>query len=373
MAKERKAYKEWFDVDAAQALGAQIESVMPSFERRTFIDLVLPGLDQLEFSDRVQRFSDSLRACLPQDYEEAVSVLVSSLPAPLSDCRSVSEGWLQWPVGRFIADHGLAHFEVSMDAMVALTQRLSSEFAVRPFIVRYPERTLDALTTLTAHGSPHVRRWCSEGSRPRLPWGVRIRSLMEDPSPTFGILHALVDDPEPYVRRSVANHVNDVAKDHPKAAVSLCEGWLQGATPHRRWVTRHGLRSLLKAGDTSALRLMGYGEPRAVEASLRLREAWVRVGDGVGLTAVVRNACERSQDLMVDYVVEYVRLGDRRSAHVFKWTTLTVAPRESVTLTKRHPMKRTTVRTLYAGEHRITLQINGVPMAEARFSLVCDG
>ena len=148
-----------------------------------------------------------------------------------------------------------------MTAMIELTQRFSSEYAVRPFVERYPEATFKRLLALTDDPSPHVRRWCSEGTRPRLPWGAKLHHLVADPSPIWPILEALKDDDELYVRRSVANNLNDIGKDHAALVVERCQAWLEDGNAQRDWTVKHGLRSLVKDGDPGALAVMGYGPP----------------------------------------------------------------------------------------------------------------
>lgn len=163
----------------------------------------------------------------------------------------------------FVATYGLdpAHnggrdpFEVSMQAQYELTRRFSAEFSMRPFLIKWPNRTLARLQQWTCDRDPHVRRLCSEGTRPRLPWAVRIPAFIKDPRPTFPILEALMDDEELYVRRSVANHLGDIAKSHPQLAFDLCERWLKGASAERKWLIRHALRHPAKKGVKSAVRL----------------------------------------------------------------------------------------------------------------------
>ncbi|PON16401.1 DNA alkylation repair protein [Candidatus Entotheonella serta] len=329
-----------------------------------------PFKDWLEFAGRVQQFSDALAATLPQSVPKALAVLIESLPPPLPDCEAVTDGWLQWPVGQFIADHGLDHVEASMKAMIELTQRFTSEYAVRPFVERYPEVTFARLLALTDHPSPHVRRWCSEGARPRLPWGKKLQRLVADPSPIWPILESLKDDDELYVRRSVANNLNDIAKDHAALVVQRCGAWSEDGNERRDWVIKHGLRSLIKAGDAGALAVIGFGPPQGVTAILSIQPEQIAIGGEIALSAQLETTSRQAQALIVDYAVHYVRQGGKTSDKVFKWTTLQLPARERVTLDKRHSMKATTVRALYPGVHQADLQINGVRVAEGHFRLI---
>ncbi len=368
MTEKRKLFKDWFDRDAAKSLAKQVASAYPKFDQKAFVRSATRGLSELEFHARVKHFSHALAAGLPP-VPEALQILVQSLPDPLPDCEAVTDGWLLWPVGHYIGEHGLEYYSESMHAMTELTMRFSAEFPIRAFIEKYPERTMDDLLKLTSHPNPHVRRWCSEGCRPRLPWGRKLRALVSDPAPIWPILEALKDDPELYVRRSVANNLNDIAKDHPQEVVRRCGGWLKNAPSEREWVVRHGLRSLIKQGDPTALDLLGYGKPECISGKLQLNSVSIGIGQSVELSAAIRNTGKRKALLMVDYAVHYVRKGGKSSVKVFKWKTVELAAGEEQILKKSHAMKQTTVRALYPGKHRIELQVNGVRMGLAVFEL----
>lgn len=365
-----KTFKSYFDAGAAHALASQVAAAWPHFDQARFVALATRSLEAKAFAARVTQFSEALAATLPEDRSEALRILSASLPPTLPDCEGVTDGWLQWPVGQFIADHGLPHFEVAMEAMVALTQRFSSEFAVRPFVEQQPEATFARLQALSTHPSPHVRRWCSEGVRPRLPWGRRLQALVRDPAPIWPLLEALKDDPERYVQRSVANCLNDIAKDHPEAVVAACERWSVAAPAARAWVIKHALRSLLKDGHPKALALLGFAAPKHMDATLRLSASHVAIGERVTLKAVLRNRAMAPQPLMVDYVVAFLRKAGTHSEKVFKWKQLTLAPGAELSLEKHHPFRLTSIRALYPGAHRVALQLNGQRVAEAALTLL---
>lgn len=367
--EERKAFKDWFDRDAAKALAGQIGAVQPGFDHRKFITLACKDLAKLEFAGRVRQFASAMRATLPASVPDALKTLTQSLPPVLPGCDEVTNGWLQWPVGQFIAEHGLPHFEESMTAMIELTQRFSSEFAVRPFVDELPDRTFARLHKLARHPSPHVRRWCSEGCRPRLPWGAKLRSLVADPSPIWPILETLKNDPEPYVRRSVANNLNDIAKDHPDLVIARCEQWAALGDSKVDRTIRHGLRTLIKRGDPRALAILGFGPPDNLRAILKTSPSEIVVGESVEMSAVLENASSKPRRIAIDYAVHYPRKSGKTSAKVFKWKTLELPASGRTTLKKKHPMKRTTIRALYPGAHRIELQINGIMLAESSFNL----
>lgn len=205
-----------------------------------------------------------LRRHLPPAYDDAIAILTRSLTPVLSRTEGLGLAvFFYLPHISFIALYGLDpadncgrdSFETSMAAQYELTRRFSAEFSMRPFLIQWPERTLARLLEWTRDPDPHVRRLCSEGTRPRLPWAIRIPALIRDLRPVIPILEALRDDPEEYVRRSVANHLGDIAKDHPELAFEICERWVSGASEDRKWLIRHAVRHPAKKGVPEALRL----------------------------------------------------------------------------------------------------------------------
>jgi len=253
--------------------------------------------------------------------------------------------------------------------MTELTRRFSAEFAVRPFVEKYPEKTVSRLLELTNHECPHVRRWCSEGTRTRLPWGRKLNHLIENPTPIWPILEALKDDPELYVRRSVANSLNDLTKDHPRPVLLRVKQWSKTASDERQWLINHALRGLIKQGDSAALAVCGYSKPNQIDAGFELSPKKISVGDNVRLKATLRNNSKKSQSLLVDYVVHYVRKASASGEKVFKWKKLSLGPGEVFQIEKNHPMRETTIRALYPGIHKVELQVNGFRVGKDQFRL----
>ena len=368
--REHKRYKDWFNEEAAQAWARQVSSVYSQFDSELFVRIVTRGLGRLEFKQRVLRFARALRETLPQDIPDAMGVLVECFPEPLPDCDSPNDGWLQWPAGEFIALYGLEHPEDSLEAMEVLTQVFTAEFAVRPFVARYPEQTLAHLLSLVEHPSPHVRRWCSEGLRPRLPWGRVLRHLVEDPGPIFPVLETLKDDPELYVRRSVANNLNDISKDHPELLLDLCRQWLKGASEERRWGIKHALRTLTRQGHPGALALQGFGPVgRSIGVALELSSRTLVMGEEIVLTATLSNSGKKALRLQLDYVLHLVRRRGKMNEKVFKWKSLELGPGEALKLTRNHRLEPNTQRRLYPGTHAVEVQLNGERFGRSEFHL----
>jgi 3-methyladenine DNA glycosylase AlkC len=252
------------DVEAVECLAHNISTVQRAFDVTAFRQSALTGIEPLSILQRGQHLAGALRRHLPSRYDRAVNILVRSLTPPLSATDDLGLGvFFYLPHVCFVGIYGTdpAHnggrdpFEVSMTAQYELTKRFSAEFSIRHFLVRWPERTLERLMQWTRDPDPHVRRLCSEGTRPRLPWAMGLTAFIEDPTPVLPILEALKDDPDLYVRRSVANHLGDIAKDHPERVFEICERWLDGASVDRKWLIRHAVRHPAKKGVPAALRL----------------------------------------------------------------------------------------------------------------------
>jgi len=252
------------DRSAIDCLAHNLSLAHASFDARAFRRTASKDLEPLGIMERGHHLARAMRAHLPERYEHAVTVLLRSLTPPLTGTERVGMAvFFYLPHTSFVAAFGLdaEHnggrdpFAISMKAQYELTRRFTAEFSIRPFLVKWPDRTLSQLLKWTGDSDPHVRRLCSEGPRPRLPWGLRLQAFVKDPRPALPILEALKDDPELYVRRSVANHLGDIAKDHPELVFELCERWLKGASAERRWLIRHALRHPARKGVAAAMRL----------------------------------------------------------------------------------------------------------------------
>lgn len=252
------------DREAIECLAHNLHRVDATFDAEAFQETARRGLQPLSILQRGQHLAQALREHLPRRYDQAVEHLIRSLTPALSATEDLGLGvFFYLPHVCFVATYGLdaGHnggkdpFETSMRAQYEITQRFSAEFSIRPFLIRWPDRTLARLQQWAHDPSAHVRRLCSEGTRPRLPWACRIPAFVKDPRPALPLLEQLKDDPDLYVRRSVANHVGDIAKDHPELAFRLCEKWVKGASRERRWLIRHALRHPAKKGVKEALRI----------------------------------------------------------------------------------------------------------------------
>ncbi|HQF38233.1 MAG TPA: hypothetical protein PK322_03860 [Opitutaceae bacterium] len=354
----------------------------PRFDRARFETLAGDGLEKLELKARVLHLAAALAQTLPADFAQACDVIEAALapPVPLDAYGEPAEqdatartaglsGIIIWSLGEFVASRGLDHTPRALACLHALTQRSTAEFAIRRFLQRAPEAVFRTLAKWVRDPSAHVRRLVSEGSRPRLPWGLRLQALVTDPAPTLPFLRALQDDPSAYVRRSVANHLNDIAKDHPDLVASWVRDHLVGAAAERVALLRHASRTLIKAGHPATLEAWGLDHSLHGKAVLSLSARTVAIGGSLGLTVRLTSTAAAPQSLVIDYAVHHVRANGGRTPKVFKGWKLVLAPGEKRSLALQHSLRPVTTRRLYPGPHRIDLLVNGQNIAGRDFVL----
>lgn len=249
------ALKHYFGVELAERLSALITPHYPV--SASFIDAVADQSGPLELKGRVALIAEELRRALPASYPESIRLLLKILgPENETEQGMFTNGYFLMPVAYFVEKYGLEHFALSMNALYEITKRHTSEYAIRPFLQRYPEDSMRLIDVWIRDPNSHVRRLVSEGSRPRLPWATRIDVLKGNPSHNLALLDLLWDDPSLYVRKSVANHMNDLTKDYKEITLEWLRKRMEQGGMHTDWITRHGLRSLVKSGDKEAIELV---------------------------------------------------------------------------------------------------------------------
>jgi len=364
--------KDSFGPDVPERIAAAIEAVHLGFPTDAFLADALDGYDNLELTPRIRQIARALHEHLPADYDDAIGILLASLGPPSArEALTGMAAFFHAPHVFFVAEYGLDHWETSMRAQYELTQLFTAEFSLRGFLDREPERTLARLREWTADPSADVRRLVSEGTRPRLPWAPRLRRFQLDPSPVLELLELLRDDPSLYVRRSVANNLNDIGKDHPDVLVATCRRWLEGASQERRWLVRHGLRSAVKRGEPAALEVLGFHSANAVRVEpVAIEPARPHIGESIRTTIAVVNDSERSVAVNVDLRVHFVKARGDTSPKVFKVREIELGAGERVTLSKVVSLRQQTTRTHHPGEHRVEVVVNGSAHPVGSFLLV---
>ena len=314
----------------------------------------------LELKDRMRKIAQSMETHLPMPYSEQIEVLKKSIWE--GDALTL----MCFP--DFVELFGKKDWEVSMQALAYFTPFASAEFAIRPFLIEYPKQTLDQMVAWSKHDNHHVRRLASEGCRPRLPWAIALNAYKKDPSPILPILEKLKTDDSEYVRRSVANNLNDICKDHPALALELGESW-QGISKETDWVVKHGLRTLLKKGNPKALQLFGFSAPDTIEIKqLQIQTPKIKIGDDLLFQFEVENTAKQPALLRLEYIIDYVKKTGKTSPKIFMISENTYAPGTHQIQRKQSFLDRTT-RKHYPGIHQLSIVVNGIVKQKQTFEL----
>ncbi len=355
------ALKQHFNADTVRGIAADIKRVFKEFDDRGFVRDAIRGLEALELTPRGGHVAAAMRKHLPSHVPDALRVLTRSLGPVHGESGLTGMAVFRYlPHAAFIRQYAIDHFDDAMAAQHALTQRFTAEWSIRPFLEALPDRTLAQLHHWASDASEHVRRLVSEGTRPRLPWASQLKAFIADPTPVLELLERLKDDPALYVRRSVANNLNDIAKDHPERVLEVAKRWLTDATEERRWIVSHALRSLVKRGHPQAMTLMGAGAvPKVRVSDVTVAPRRVVIGGKLRFSFRLASASRETQDLLVDFAVFFVKADKTRKPKVFKLRRLSLAPKESVVLSGLVNLMPLTTRKPYPGRHAIEARING--------------
>jgi 3-methyladenine DNA glycosylase AlkC len=356
------ALKEIFNRERFRHFARETEAVWPGFDQKRFMKLATAGLDELGIMQRMRQTAVSLHETLPEDFPRALPILEKLAPR-------IGHGFAAITLSEFVALYGQKHFDLALDALKFFTRFGSSEFAVRHFLVADFDRTIAVMRKWAEDDNEHVRRLASEGSRPRLPWSFQLKNLIVDPSPTEPILERLKADPSLYVRKSVANHLNDIGKDHPDLLIERLSDWDIG-NKHTSWIVRHALRSLIKKGDPRALALIGTtGKAEIRVESFAVEPARIKLGERITTTARLTSTSKTAQRLVIDYAVHYPKKNGI-SRKVFKLKETALPPGGDCELAISQTVKDFTTRKHNAGFHRVELMVNGEVVAETGFELI---
>lgn len=370
-------FKNFFNKSIIKSMGDHFSRASSEFDRAGFIKAAAKNLEALELKERSAQITEALKTFMPNDFEKAGAIMLASL-APEDDAVNFNgseanvkglASWAIMPMVDYVGLYGLKHFDLSMTLFKELTKRSSSEFGIRFFLLKEPKRTLSVLKKWTHDPNCDVRRLVSEGSRPRLPWAMQLPAFIENPSPLLPLLEALKDDPEEYVRRSVANNLNDIAKDHPDLIAQLAGRWLKNASKNRERLVRHACRTLIKQGHVKTLKTLGYDAPKIKLENLKILTPRVTFGDALQFELSLTSTSKKTQPLIIDYAIHHRKANGGASPKVFKWKTITLTPDATLNAKKKHPMRKITTRVYYPGTHKVEILVNGVSLRSETFEL----
>jgi 3-methyladenine DNA glycosylase AlkC len=353
---------------AIQQLADILYSVYPAFDKQGFETQALHQLHTHELKDRVRHIISVLAAFLPAEFAKAAPILETVGKSWPQASEANWSHFIAWPLIDYVGEYGLDKPELGLTVLEKLTPLFTAEFALRPFLERHFDVTRRQLLDWTQHDNEHVRRLASEGIRPRLPWARQLPALRNNPAPIWPILERLKQDPSLYVRRSVANNLNDISKDHPDEVIKVCQQWLSDADNNVAWVVKHGLRTLVKQGKEEVYPLLGFSpEAKLEQVELNLASTQIHLGDRLGFTLTL--ATTEAQKLVLDYRIGFVGKNGHRRWKVFKWKTIETQAKTSLTLQKSQLFQPLSTRKLYPGLHLIECLLNGQVIARAEFQL----
>lgn len=355
--------KEVYNKDFLEDFSNQIRYMYPAFYKEDFIQAVMDSSwEGLKLKERMRQISVKLADFLPE-YEKAVEILL--------EVNKVNEGFAYLVLPDFVECFGMNNLELSMRALKEFTKHSSAEFAIRPFILKYPDEVMAYMRDWALDENEHVRRLSSEGIRPRLPWGISLAPFKKDPRPVLDILELLKKDESLYVRKSVANNLNDISKDNPEMIIEIAKNWL-GEHKETNWIVRHGLRTLIKKANQEALELFGYSDKQAdfiKEAAIGVEDEIVEIGNACFINYRIAIRTKDELHVRIEYGIDFVKAGNKISRKIFLFTDKTVDRTIILEGEKQHSFAEMTTRKHYPGIHKIVLLVNGKEVAETSIVL----
>lgn len=360
-----------------ETMAAHFQRQWPEFDRHGFEAIATNKLEARELKQRTEHITNTMVQFFPADFEKAAKIMLKSLGPPLTDGITVDTantkgivGWATMPLANYVGLYGHDHFDLSMTLFKEITKRDSAEFGIRFFIQASPHKTLAQLKIWAHDENLHIRRLVSEGTRPRLPWATHLSMFIKDPSPVIHLLELLKDDSEEYVRRSVANNLNDIAKDHPDLVADIAQDWLHEASPDRKRLIRHACRTLIKSSHKKTLAVLGFKPAKIKYANINILTPTVVFGDVLAFTLSLQSNFNQDQAVMIDYIIHHQKANGSTSPKVFKWRTTTLTAKNTLTSTKKYTIKKITTRVYYPGLHSVEIIVNGISVAKADFQLL---
>ncbi len=342
-------------------LAKSIKQAWSSFDESLFISKVLDDQwEDKELKTRMKHISVMMQMCLPQSFSESVDILLKS---------ATDFGGFE---GMFFPDYieqfGTDHWALSVQALEQLTQYSSSEFAVRPMIIRDAPKMMKTMLAWASHENEHVRRLATEGCRPRLPWAMALPEFKKNPSLIMPIIDTLKQDESLYVRRSVANNLNDIAKDNPRVVLDWCKANI-GQHPDTDWLIKHGCRTLLKKACPETLTLFGYASAASVSVNdLSIKNEKLTIGDDLYFSFRLSTEDKALSKLRVEYIIDYVKASGRCAPKVFKSSESDYSQRE-LSFERKHAFHQMSTRKHYPGEHKLSIRVNGDVKQSVNFVL----
>lgn len=357
-----EALKDMFNKKFYEQLALEFNTVDKTFHPAKFIKEVTTDLEHLSLNERLRNTSVVLKNHLPKEYKKSMDVFFKIIPKFKGNYTA-----LVFP--DFVGQYGHSDFDLSMEALKYFTQFGSSEFAIREFLKSDFVKTIKVMNSWAEDKNYHVRRLASEGSRPRLPWSFKLDEVIKDPKVTRSILEKLKTDPELYVRKSVANHLNDISKDNTDFMLSLIKTW-DKANTDTAWIIKHASRTLIKKGNAQSLAVFNFEKNVKLDLeNFKLIKSKLKLGESIQFKFDIVSRKASSQKLVIDFRLFYRKKKGDLSPKVFKLKELKLQPKQTVTISKTHRLQDFTTRKHYSGKHIIEIIINGKVFSTKEFTL----
>lgn len=352
---------------SVQHIAECLKDVHPGFDSVGFTQTANNKLGQLELKARVHHLIKVLHEYLPRNFEQTAKILCQVKRHQSAQQTPVIKAFTAWPLIDYVAVYGLQDPEIALATLAQLTGLFSAEFAIRPFIQQHYELTYEHLQHWCNSSDYHIRRLVSEGTRPRLPWGAQLPTFITNPDPIFPLLEKLNNDSEGYVRRSVANNLNDISKDHPERVMDTCYQWLKKPTTEKHWIVRHATRTLVKKGEPRVFPLLGYTQSPKLDIELTIDKQRLEIGEEQSFSIQLTSTATESQKLIIDYAIHFMKSNGQQSPKVFKLKSLELSVGTPVKIKKAHSFAPLSTRRYYPGKHCIEIKVNGVSAARCSF------
>ncbi|MEA9412278.1 DNA alkylation repair protein [Flavobacterium sp. PL02] len=346
-----------------------VAKVIPDFDKQHFMNLIFDAdFVNKEWKDRMQHTTIVLHEFMPKDFGKAV-LTIENIIENLKKNKFTDGNLAFIFFADYIEKYGIDDFKTSAKAFVMITQFISCEFAVRPFIIKYHQDMIDEMIKWSLHENHHVRRLASEGSRSRLPWAMAIPALKKDPTPILPILENLKTDSSEYVRRSVANNLNDIVKDNPEIVLDIAAKW-QNISPETDAIIKHGSRTLLKQGNVDILKHYGLESTNILLSEFEIGTPKVKIGEYLEFQFSLNNANSESKTIRLEYAVYYQKSKGHLAKKVFKISERIYQPNQLVKIKRNQSFKIITTRVFHLGKHQLSIIINGTESELLDFELI---
>ncbi len=350
---ESGLWKDFINRKSIDSLAEHLGRVYKKFDRNEFVTTILSdGFFQLELKDRITTIATKLNDFMPKDYSRTTKLLIKIAPE--------LDALHNWIMTDYVRIHGVNYFEESINALKELTKYGTSEFAIKVFINRYTDKMIPILNEWAIDDNEHVRRLAAEGSRPRGVWVEHIDEFKKDPKPVLDLLEKLKADPSLYVRKAVANNLNDISKEHPKTVIRISKRWKKDKNKLTDWIIKHGCRSLIKQGYPEVFPLFDFASDPKIEISdFALKKTKIKLNDKIEIPFSISSSSNRTQKLAIDYAIQYMKKNGKLSRKVFKLSEKKLESSKQIDLRLRHSFINNSTRKHNNGKHQIELMVCG--------------